>query len=200
VLYGAGLSGRRLGFIGLGAVGRAAVRRLSGFEMDLCYHDPCRLDRAEERALGLTWLPLADLLATSHFLAPLVPLNAGTLHLLDARALAEMPRGAYLINVCRGSVVNEAAVADALACGHLAGYAADVFEMEDWARADRPANIHPDLLAQRERTLLTPHLGSATDEARRAIARAAIEQLRIAFAGGVPPQAINRVTPVATCA
>mgnify|MGYP001544669262 CR=1 FL=1 len=191
VLYGAGLSGRRLGFIGLGAVGRAAVRRLAGFDLDLCYHDPRRLDPAEESALGLRWLPLSELIATSHFLAPLVPLNANTLHLLDASALAAMPRGAYLINVCRGSVVDEAAVADALARGHLAGYAADVYEMEDWARSDRPPEIHPRLLAQSERTLLTPHLGSATEEARRAIARAAIGQMRIAFAGGVPPAAIN---------
>ncbi len=192
ILYGTGLSGRRLGFIGLGAVGRAAARRLAGFELELCYHDPRRLEPAEERALGLTWLPLPQLVATSHFLAPLVPLNATTQHLIDATLLSRMPRGSHLINVCRGSVVNEAAVADALASGHLAGYAADVYEMEDWARADRPDDIHPLLRARPDRTLLTPHLGSATDDARRAITRAAIEQLRIALAGGQPPEAVNR--------
>lgn len=192
VLYGTGLSGRRLGFIGLGAVGRAVARRLSGFDLDLCYHDPRRLDPADERALGLTWLPLPQLVATSHFLAPLVPLNPSTHHLIDAAMLARMPRGTHLINVCRGSVVDEAAIADALASGHLAGYAADVYEMEDWARPDRPADIHPMLRACSDRTLLTPHLGSATEDARRAITRAAINQLRIALSGGTPPEAVNR--------
>ena len=192
VLYGIGLGGRRLGFIGLGAVGRAVARRLAGFELDLCYHDPCRLAPAEERALGLTWLPLPGLVATSHILAPLVPLNPSTLHLIDASLLARLPRGAHLVNVCRGSVVDEAAVAAALASGHLAGYAADVFEMEDWARPDRPADIHPALRARPDRTLFTPHLGSATEEARRAITRAAIDQLRTALAGGVPSGAVNR--------
>ncbi len=195
VLYGTGLGGRRLGFIGLGAVGRAVARRLAGFEMELCYHDPRRLDPAEERALGLTWMPLADLVASSDFLAPLVPLNAGTLNLVDAPLLARLPRGAFLINVCRGSVVDEAAVAEALQTGHLAGYAADVFAMEDWARTDRPDEIHPALLAQADRTLLTPHLGSATEEARRAITRAAIEQLRLVLTGGVPTTAVNRLPP-----
>jgi phosphonate dehydrogenase len=192
VLYGAGLSGRRLGLIGLGAVGRAVARRLAGFQLQLCYHDLRRLEAAEERELGLTWLPLSELVSTSHFLAPLVPLNSSTQHLLDASLLARLPRGAHVINVCRGSVVDEAAVAAALLSGHLAGYAADVFEMEDWARPDRPANIHPALLACSDRTLFTPHLGSATEEARRAITRAAIDQLRIGLAGGVPPGAVNQ--------
>jgi phosphonate dehydrogenase len=192
VLYGSGLSGRRLGFIGLGAVGRAVARRLAGFELDLCYHDPLRLDANEERALGLTWLPLSELVSTSHLLAPLVPLNPSTQHLINAALLARLPRGARVINVCRGSVVDESAVAAALRSGHLAGYAADVFEMEDWARPDRPVDIHPALRACADRTLFTPHLGSATDEARRAITRAAIDQLRVGLANGVPSGAINQ--------
>lgn len=192
VLYGTGLAGRRLGFIGLGAVGRAVARRLAGFGLQLRYHDPHRLPPEEERALGLTWLPLSGLVAGSDILAPLVPLTPGTLRLVDAALLAQLPPGACLVNVCRGSVVDEAAVAAALETGRLAGYAADVFAFEDWARPDRPAGIHPGLLAQTDRTLLTPHLGSATDEARRAITRAAIGQLRILFAGGEPTEAVNR--------
>lgn len=192
VLYGTGLGGRRLGFIGLGAVGRAVARRLAGFELDLCYHDPRRLEAAEERALGLTWLPLTELVSTSHLLAPLVPLNPSTHHLIDGRLLARLPRGAHLVNVCRGSVVDESAVAAALEAGHLAGYAADVFEMEDWARPDRPADVHPALRARTGDTLFTPHLGSATEDARRAITRAAIDQLRLGLAGDPPSCALNQ--------
>lgn len=192
VLYGMGLAGRRLGFIGLGAVGRAAARRLARFGLQLRYHDPRRLAPEEERALGLTWLPLPALVSGSDFLAPLVPLTAETHNLVNTDLLAQLPPGACLINVSRGSVVDEAAVAAALESGRLAGYAADVFAFEDWARPDRPAGIHPGLLAQTDKTLLTPHLGSATDEARRAITRAAIGQLRIFFAGGEPTDAVNR--------
>ena len=81
------------------------------------------------------------LLRQSDFVVPMVPYRPDTLHLIDAQALATMKDGAYLINACRGSVVDEEAVADALASGKLAGYAADVFEMEEWARADRPRAI-----------------------------------------------------------
>src|SRR5690606_17698718 len=130
-------------------------RRLAGFGLQLRYHDPRRLAPKEEHALGLTWLPLPELVSGSDFLAPLVPLTADTQHLVNAELLAQLPSGACLINVSRGSVVDEAAVAAALESGRLAGYAADVFAFEDWARPDRPAGIHPGLLAQTDKTLFT---------------------------------------------
>ncbi|MBI3148057.1 MAG: hydroxyacid dehydrogenase [Betaproteobacteria bacterium] len=190
LLYGAGLEGRRLGLIGLGAVGRAIVRRLQGFDMTLCYTDPHGLDAEQERRWALTRLPLEELLETSDIIVPMVPLRPQTHHLIDAGALARMKSGAFLINTARGSVVDEAAVVDALAAGRLGGYAADVFEFEDWARADRPRAIAPGLL-QSERTVFTPHLGSAVTEVRQAIEREAATNILHALSGLPPQGALN---------
>jgi phosphonate dehydrogenase len=106
-----------------------------------------------------------------------------------------MKPGSFLINISRGSVVDELAVARALASGHLAGYAADVFEMEDWARADRPRSIPQVLLDDTDHTFFTPHLGSAVDEIRREIALEAACNILQALNGEKPAGAIN--SPVA---
>jgi phosphonate dehydrogenase len=189
--YGTGLGGKTLGLIGLGAVGRAIVKRLAGFDMRFGYTDPVRAHADFERVHGAEPLELADLLSSSDFVMPLVHLSKETFHLVGAAALACMKRGAYLVNVGRGSVVDEAAVAASLASGHLAGYAADVFEMEDWAIEARPRAIHPALVAQRSRTFFTPHLGSAVDDVRLAIAMEAAESILDAFEGRRPRGAIN---------
>jgi phosphonate dehydrogenase len=123
----------------------------------------------------------------------MVPLTAQTLHLVNAEVLGKVKKGAYLVNVGRGSVVDESAVAEALDRGQLAGYAADVFEMEDCACADHPAGIHPGLLAYADRTLLTPHLGSAVAEARLEIELAAARSILQALRGEKPTDAINEI-------
>ncbi|HWU36911.1 MAG TPA: phosphonate dehydrogenase, partial [Candidatus Acidoferrum sp.] len=158
-LYGMGLSGRTLGLIGMGTVGQAVARRAVGFGMKVLYEDIVPLPKEKEKAWGLERVPLSDLLSWSDFVMPLVPLNPDTFHLIDSGALARTKPGSYLINICRGSVVDEEAVAQALASGRLAGYAADVFEMEDWARADRPRSIPLALRKDTEHTFFTPHLG-----------------------------------------
>lgn len=192
VLYGTGLAGSTVGLYGLGAIGRAIARRLAGFEPTVLYTDRRRLNAAEEEALGVRYAAPEALVARSDFLVLGVPLTGETLHLVDRDFLARMRPGAYLVNPCRGSTVNEAAVAQALESGHLAGYAADVFEMEDWAREDRPRGVHPGLLAAIDRTLLTPHLGSAVADVRRAIELEAARNVRETLAGRQPPGAINR--------
>lgn len=194
-LYGMGLTGKTLGLIGLGEVGKAIVRRLSGFEMRFAYADPVRAPSNFESAYGVERMGLAELLAASDFLMPLPHLSGETYHLVDAAALACMKRGVYLVNVGRGSVVDEGAVAACLAAGHLAGYAADVFELEDWAIEARPREIHPALLANRSRTFFTPHLGSALDEARLAIAMEAAENILDALDGKRPHGAVNDLQP-----
>ena len=183
---GTGLAGKTLGVIGYGAIGRLVAQRAAAFDMTVIYADPQPGPGQHQRVL------LGELLARSDFVMPLVPLTPQTRHMIDARALAQMKRGAFVVNVGRGSVVDEAAVAASLASGHLAGYAADVFEMEDWAALDTcPGSIHPGLLADRKRTFLTPHLGSAVDDPCRAIALEAADNILDALAGRTPRGAIN---------
>jgi phosphonate dehydrogenase len=191
VLYGAGFSGKTAGIAGMGALGRAVAERLAAFGMKIIYADPVALTAAVEKRLGAVRGEPQALFAASDFIFLLLPLTPETKHFVDAAALSRMKPAALLVNVGRGSVVDESAVAAALAAGKLAGYAADVFEMEDWARADRPPGVHPSLLAQVEKTLFTPHLGSAVAEWRLEIEMRAARNIAEALAGRRPPDAIN---------
>ncbi len=114
-----------------------------------------------------------------------------TLHLFGTSTLARMKPGSFLINVGRGSVVDERAVAAVLTNGTLAGYAADVFEMEDWARADRPASVCAALLEHTGKTLVHLHLGSAVAEIRLEIEMRAARNIVEALSGRRPDDAIN---------
>jgi phosphonate dehydrogenase len=152
----------------------------------------CRVQYFDISVDGST--PLDSVLGTSDFVLPLVPLTPETFRMLGREALSRMKRGSYLINVSRGSIVDEEAVAGAIESGHLAGYAADTFEMEDWARGDRPREISPRLLRLRDRTLFTPHLGSAVVAARREIEQAAANNILQALRGERPAGAINNPT------
>ncbi|TRZ92544.1 MAG: hydroxyacid dehydrogenase [Rhodocyclaceae bacterium] len=185
-LYGTGLAGSSIGIIGMGAVGRAIARRLAGFDTRILYADPMPLSADLERNWNATRVDLDTLLAESKFVVPMVPMQPDTLHLLNATTIGRMKRVTLLINAGRGSVVDELAVVNALAEGHLAGYAADVFEMEEWARVDRPLAIPKALLKDRNHTLLTPHLGSAVDEVRLEIAMEAARNIVQALSGEKP--------------
>jgi phosphonate dehydrogenase len=186
VLYGHGIAGSTVGIAGQGRLGRAIARLVAAFRpARLLAHDPAGVAPEAEPAEWPALLAAADLL----FLA--LPLTPETQHRLDASALALLPPGARVVNVGRGSVAEEAAVAAALGTGRLGGYAADVFAFEDLSRADRPAAVPPALLAA-PNTLFTPHLGSATRAARRAIEGAAARNVIAALRGQVPPDAVNR--------
>ncbi len=191
-LYGTGLAGRCLGIVGMGALGQAVAKRLAGFDMELLYADRVRLPKQQEEAWALSHVSLDGLLGRSDYVLLSVPLTPDTLHLVDDKALAKMRPGSFLVNVCRGSVVDEQAVLSALASGHLAGYAADVFEFEDWARKDGPTCI-PRSLMETSTTFFTPHLGSAVDDVRREIALEAARNILQAFEGTRPDCAINRL-------
>jgi phosphonate dehydrogenase len=193
-LYGTELRGRCAGLIGMGGVGRELAERLKPLQLSMLYSDERRLADAEEALYDILYATPEGLLAASDFVFLLLPLRPDTRHYLNAADLAGMKRGAYLINVARGSLVCEREVAEALRSGHLAGYAADVFEMEDWALADRPRSIAKELLAGDLNTVFTPHLGSATHAARRDIAMAAARELVSVLIDGNPPQhAVKRV-------
>lgn len=190
VLFGAGLTGKRLGIYGMGAVGQAIAERMTGFGVQMIYYDPQALPADRERS-GLRRVTFETLLAESDFVLVAAPLTDQNLHAFNAAALARMKTGSYLINVGRGSVVDEQAVARALTSGNLAGFAADVYEMEDQSRSERPLQIEPALLADADRTVLTPHLGSAVDAVREQIEREAAENILAALRGETPSGAVN---------
>jgi phosphonate dehydrogenase len=186
ILYGTGLDGSTVCIIGMGLVGCAIARRLSGFGCHIFGVDP----RAE-MPLGVTSRDLAGALADSDFVIVAAPLNRATYHLIGRDTIAGMKSGALMVNVGRGSVVDETAVVEALESGALGGYAADVFEMEDGGLPRRPPAIDPRL-RQHSRTLFTPHLGSAVTRVRRAIELRAADNIADVLAGKRPRDAINQ--------
>lgn len=192
-LYGTGLAGRCAGIVGMGAVGQAVGKRLASFDMTLLYADDVPLPEDRERAWGLRRVSLDSLLAQCDFVLLCVPLLPETLHLIDTEALSKMKPGSFLVNVSRGSIVDERAVASAMESGRLAGYAADVFEFEDWARDNGPEGIPAPLLEKRNATFFTPHLGSAVDDVRKEIALEAARNILQAFQGMRPDGAINQL-------
>jgi phosphonate dehydrogenase len=192
ILYGAGLADRTVGLVGMGAIGLAVAQRLFGFETHLIYTDPTPLHDALQAALRAERLELPELLSRSDFVVVSAPLTPSTFHLIDRQALGQCKPGCYLINIGRGSVVDEQAVSEALDRGQLAGYAADVFEMEDWALPNRPHAIPQSLLDRPAQTVFTPHLGSAVESVRRDIALASARNILQALRGEVPRDAINR--------
>lgn len=191
LLYGSGLIGRTVGIVGMGKLGQAFAGLLAGFNTHALYYDPVRLGPVQEAYLGVARADLEHLIRQSDVIVLLVPLTVETLHLINAEAISKMRPGTCLVNVGRGSVVDEQAVADALKRGHLGGYAADAFEMEDKARTDSPESVNNGLLADRDHTLLTPHLGSAVGHVRLEIELAAAKSILQALAGENPDGAIN---------
>jgi phosphonate dehydrogenase len=121
-----------------------------------------------------------------------LPLNSQTQHLMDEQHLQQMRHGSFLVNPCRGSIVDESAILARLNSGHLAGYASDVFEMEDWARLDRPGEIDPDLLAH-PHTLFTAHIGSAVSKVRLAIEKRAADNILRVLRGELPLDPANQL-------
>lgn len=180
-LYGTGLHGSVVSVVGLGAVGRAIVDRLGGFGCArLLGVDP----HGRDDRLAMVELPEA--MSQSDYVLLAVPLVTTTRHLINDAVLARSRPGQILVNVGRGSVVDEAAVARALHSGRLGAYAADVYEMEDWLLADRPRQICPELL-QHPATVFTPHIGSAVVKVRKAIEQRAADNL-IQALNGIHPQ------------
>lgn len=195
--YGMGIAGAQIGVLGMGAIGRALAERLQGWGAQLCYADHVALDRDSERRLGLRRVALDTLLGHSDILILALALTPDTVHVIDANSLERMKPGALLVNPCRGSIVDEVAVLGALERGSLGGYAADVFEMEDWARPDRPDDIPPGLLAHPS-TLFSAHIGSAVTAVREAIELRAADNIVAVLRGQVPPDAANAPLRVRT--
>jgi glyoxylate reductase len=135
---------------------------------------------------GARQVSLDELLAASDFVTLHVPLSSTNRHLIDGAALAKMKKGAILVNTARGPIVDEVALAESLSSGQLGGAGIDVYEDEPRA--------HPALLAAPNAVLL-PHIGSATTEARTAMALACAADIRRVLCGQEPQNALNRVRP-----
>lgn len=192
VLYGGGLTGKTVGILGMGKLGQAFARLLTGFNVNLIYYDPVKLGPGQEAYLGINRIDFDELISRSEIIVVLAPLTTATLHMINAEVIAKMKPGTYLVNVGRGSVVDEQSVAEALRRNHLAGYAADTFAMEDRARPDTPAAVCSGLIADPDHTLFTPHLGSAVTHVRMEIEMAAAKSILQALAGATPAGAINQ--------
>ena len=191
VFYGATLWGATVGVIGMGAVGRAITRRLAGLGSSIIYYDPCQPIEEEQQKPSAEPVPLDDLLQRADMIVVAAPLTDDSYHLLNEESLRLVKPSAYLVNVGRGSVVDEQAIAARLSAGSLGGYAADVFEMEDLSQANRPRQIPKSLLEQSDTTLFTPHLGSAVRAVRREIALEAARNITAVLAGDAPRHALN---------
>jgi phosphonate dehydrogenase len=192
-LYGTGLSKATAGIIGMGAVGQEVALRLRSFNIKILCYDIKEISQDVLEPISARGATLEELLRNSDFVFPLVPLLPSTMQMLNRDRIAMMKSGAYLINVGRGSVVDEAAVTEALASDHLAGYAADVFQSEDWAQGDRPRAIAPELLAQKDRTVFTPHVGSAVKSVRLAIEMDTAHNIIEALQGKLPHGSLNQI-------
>jgi glyoxylate reductase len=180
-MLGARVHGATLGIVGLGRIGQAVARRARGFGMHVLYTQRTPLPLALERALGAAFVPEHELVSRSDFVSLHCPLTDETRGMFGAARLGRMKPGSVLVNTARGPIVDEEALAHALAHGPLAGAGLDVF-------ADEP-RVHPALLAS-ERVVLTPHIGSADRPTREAMARIAAENVLAVLAGNAAPNAV----------
>ena len=190
IFFGNSVVGSNVGIIGAGAVGKAIFKMLHGFDCRCFYVDPVALKPEEEAVLNVTCETLEYVLKEADFVILGMHLTADSFHIIDQEFLAKMKPGAYLINPARGSLIDEAAVADALLSGHLGGFATDTYEIEDWAIDGRPGFVHPGILNS-ERTVLTPHIGSAVDKTREAIELSAANSIILALKGEKPNTSVN---------
>ena len=181
-MLGTKVTGKTLGVVGLGRIGRAVARRAHhGFGMRILYYDAMPVPAEEVASLQAEQRSLEDLLAESDFVSLHCPATPETRHLLNAATLKAMKPDAFLINSARGDVVDEAALVEALRSGTIAGAGLDVYEGEPSVTAE---------LLTMENVVLLPHLGSATSETRVAMGMRAVANLEAFFRGDPPPDRV----------
>jgi gluconate 2-dehydrogenase len=180
---GSDIYGSTLGILGMGRIGQGIARRgAHGFGMKVIYHNRSRLDAATESACAASWVTKQELLTQADHLILVLPYSAETHHTIGAPELAQMKPTATLINIARGGIVDDAALAAALRQGVIAAVGLDVFEGEP--------TVHPDLLTV-PNVVLTPHIASATMATRMAMARLAADNLIGFLVHGKPVTPLN---------
>jgi glyoxylate reductase len=157
MLLGTDVAGKTLGIVGFGRIGQAVARRAGGFSMKTLYYDTSRASAHVEAAMNARFVPLDELLRESDFVSIHTVLDAGTRHLIDARAFGLMKKSACLINAARGPIVDEEALVKALKAGQIRGAGLDVYEGEPKMALG---------LSSCRNAVLAPHLASATLETR----------------------------------
>jgi glyoxylate reductase len=182
LLLGGDIHGKTLGIIGFGRIGRAMARRARGFDMRVLYQDAVAADPATERELRATRTDTATLLRESDFVTLHTPLLPETQHLINAQSLKTMKKTAYLVNASRGPVVDEAALAQALKEGWIAGAGIDVFEREP--------EVYPALMGL-PNAVLAPHIASASSDTRLKMANLAVDNCLAVLEGKTPPTPVN---------
>ena len=181
-MLGHRITGKRLGIIGMGRIGRAVATRARGFGLTVHYHNRHRLPAEVEAGLEATWWDNLDaMLARVDVITINCPHTPETHHMIGAKQFALMQRQAYIINAARGEIVDENALCQALAAGKIAGAGLDVFENE-------PA-VDPRLM-ELPGVVLIPHMGSATFEGRQAMGEKVIANIRVWFDGHRPPDQV----------
>jgi len=181
-LVGGDVWGKTLGILGFGRIGRGVARRALGFQMRVLYNDALRAPADVEKELNAEFVDRDRLFRESDFISLHVPLLPDTRHLISKDNLEKMKRTAFLVNTSRGPVVDEAALAEALENGKIAGAALDVFEHEP--------KVHPALLTRKD-VILTPHMASASLDTRTKMAVMAANNVVALFEGRRPPNALN---------
>ncbi|MGC4394184.1 2-hydroxyacid dehydrogenase [Hydrogenophaga sp. T2] len=180
---GAEVHGSTLGILGMGRIGQAIARRGAlGFGMKVIYHNRSRLDAATEAECKATYVDKATLLREADHLILVLPYSASSHHAIGAAEIAQMKPTATLINIARGGIVDDAALAQALKERRIAAAGLDVFEGEP--------RVHPDLLTV-PNVVLTPHIASATIQTRRAMAMLAADNLIDYLVKGQPRTPLN---------
>jgi glyoxylate reductase len=182
MMLGQDVHGKVLGIVGFGRIGQAVARRGGGFGMRVIYFDVARPPAEVERELGAEYRELDQLLAEADFISVHVALTPETSHLFGAEQFKKMKPTAVIVNTSRGPVIDEAALAEALAGGELFAAGLDVFEKEP--------EVHERLL-DLDNAVVIPHLGSATVETRDAMGMLAVENVTAALEGRRPPTLLN---------
>ena len=171
-----------LGIIGMGRIGQGIAKRALGFGMNVIYHNRKRLPEADEKSCGARYVDKETLLKEADHVILVVPYSAESHHLIGAREIALMKPTATLVNIARGGIVDDAALAAALQAKTIFAAGLDVFEGEP--------KVHPDLL-KLSNVVLAPHIASATEKTRRAMIDLAAHNLEAGLKGERPPSLIN---------
>lgn len=190
--YGFSVSGKKIGIIGMGKLGQAVARRAYGFNMEVAYYQPEKISEEKEVFFKAEYASLVQLLKESDFITICTPLTSDTYHLISEFELQIMKPSCLIINTSRGSIVDEVAIGQALEKNIIAGYAADVFEMEEVFSDKNVSYIHKSLIDQKDRTLFTPHLGTAIVETRIRMAIFQAQAILNLFLGKTLDRAINQ--------